>query len=138
MPLFHKNPSDSPVGLEVIIETAHPDPDVPSVAVTALRFPFRIGRLAKPSGGHRLAPDALYLDDPRPHNVSRDHCALELKKGTLWVRDCGSTLGTEVNGQPIGKRFPSMFAELAEGENTLILGSSHSPHQFRVTVVRTG
>ena len=47
----------------------------------------------------------------RPHNdlqidhpaVSGEHAALVIQGGECWIEDLGSTNGTRVNGQPIGK-----------------------------------
>ncbi|MCB1076332.1 MAG: FHA domain-containing protein [Verrucomicrobiae bacterium] len=106
-------------------------------SVMPKRFPFRFGRLedfARVS--HRWLPEILQVDDPQPHNVSREHCELSERSGKVWVRDLDSRLGAQVNGRHIGRNFPSFSAQLHEGENELILGRSHRGPRFRITVTR--
>jgi predicted component of type VI protein secretion system len=43
----------------------------------------------------------LVLDDLR---VSRQHAALIVRRGELWVEDLGSTNGTSVDGEPVRVR----------------------------------
>jgi len=50
------------------------------------------------------------------------------------VRDLRSTLGTIVNGQPIGDHFRSDDAPLRAGENEVIAGGVESPFVFSVFV----
>ncbi|MCB1076844.1 MAG: FHA domain-containing protein, partial [Verrucomicrobiae bacterium] len=107
MPFFsRKRPGELSPDFEVTIESLPVDSpfEVEDVAVTVRHFPFRIGRMAKPGTGHRLTSDSLMLDDPRPHNVSREHCVLEAVDGHLTVRDLNSTLGTELNAIILGDR----------------------------------
>ena len=46
------------------------------------------------------------LDDTGPFRLSRNHFMIEQRHEGYHVRDLRSTLGTIVNGQPIGDHFP--------------------------------
>lgn len=114
-----------------------PDSESPDVSITIRHLPFLIGRVPGTGGGHRVAADSLLLDDPRPHHVSRDHCRIERAgHGVIIVRDCESTLGTQVNGKRIGLHHPSDSAPLREGDNEVLLGGAHSPQRFVIRVTR--
>ena len=104
-----------------------------NVAIT--RFPFRIGR--RPDGEQAMAfgRTDLLLADSRPYGVSRGHCLIECKGRVYFVRDCGSRLGTIVNGVEIGANGKEFIAPLLPGENMLTLGLADSSHQY---VVRIG
>jgi pSer/pThr/pTyr-binding forkhead associated (FHA) protein len=52
----------------------------------------------------------------------------------LVVRDLNSSLGTTVNGQPIGSNFRSDVAELRSGQNRVIAGGIDSEFAFTVFV----
>jgi pSer/pThr/pTyr-binding forkhead associated (FHA) protein len=52
----------------------------------------------------------------------------------ILVRDLSSTLGTIVNGQPLGRDFPVDSAPLRQGENSVVAGGAGSPFAFVVTV----
>ena len=51
------------------------------------------------------------------------------------MRDLCSTLGTIVNGEPIGEHFRSDDAPLRAGENEVIAGGVDSPFVFSVLMV---
>jgi CRP-like cAMP-binding protein len=98
------------------------------------KFPFRIGRDTDhegPSGFNRVD---LALTDHRPYSVSRGHCLIERKGGGYFVRDCGSRLGTIVNGTPLGADATETTAPLVPGENRLVLGTEGGHHEYLVTV----
>ena len=97
-------------------------------------FPFKIGREGNLGPDSPFGLNDLFLKDRIPWNVSRNHCAIERRGGTVLVKDRGSNVGTVVNGTPIGVRFTKVAAELNPGENELILGVKSSPHVFTVTV----
>jgi pSer/pThr/pTyr-binding forkhead associated (FHA) protein len=64
-----------------------------------------------------LQPD-LKLDDTVPFRLSRNHFMIERRKGSYYVRDLSSRLGTIVNGEPIGEHFRGDDgAPLRAGEN---------------------
>ena len=53
--------------------------------------------------------------DSLPYQVSRNHCAINMAPdGSLLIMDRGSTLGTIVNGKPIGHRAGTLEAVLTE------------------------
>ena len=100
------------------------------------KFPFRIGR---EMGSDHDGPSSfgrvdLALPDHRPYSVSRGHCLIERKADGYFVRDCGSRLGTVVNGTPIGGDSTETTAPLTPGENHLILGPEHGRHAYRITI----
>lgn len=100
--------------------------------IKATRFPFRIGR--RNDDGRLFSRMDLPLYDQRPYVVSRSHCRIECNGGGFFVRDCGSLLGTIVNGVSIGTEFPNFMAALSKGENTITIGAEGSPHQYLVVI----
>jgi hypothetical protein len=52
-----------------------------------------------------------------PFRLSRNYFMIERRDGSYCVRDLRSTLGTIVNGQPIGEHFRHDDAPLRVGEN---------------------
>ena len=54
-----------------------------------------------------------------------------------YLRDLHSTLGTIVNGQPIGDQFFTEEVLLPIGENEVIAGGAHSPFVFSVFIPMT-
>jgi hypothetical protein len=57
---------------------------------------------------------------------------IEKRDGNCYVRELRSTLGTIVNGEPIGDHFRGDDAPLRAGENEVIAGSVESPFVFSV------
>jgi len=108
----------------------HPD----GLRVEISRFPYRIGRRPEGENGMAFGRTDLLLRDERPYSVSRGHCLIECKGRVYFVRDCGSRLGTIVNGVEIGSNGAEFIAPLGPGENTLILGPGESAHQYVVTI----
>jgi CRP/FNR family transcriptional regulator, cyclic AMP receptor protein len=96
--------------------------------------PFIVGRGSVAREGlSALQPD-LKLDDTMPFRLSRNHFMIENRDGSYYVRDLRSTLGTIVNGQPIGEHFRSDEAPLRAGENEVIAGGVDSRFAFSVLV----
>jgi CRP/FNR family cyclic AMP-dependent transcriptional regulator len=95
-------------------------------------LPFVVGR--GPVTGEGLPPlqPDLKLDDTPPFRLSRNHFMIEKRDGSYHVRDLRSTLGTIVNGQPIGNHFRTDDAPLRAGENEVIAGGVDSPFVFSV------
>jgi CRP/FNR family transcriptional regulator, cyclic AMP receptor protein len=95
-------------------------------------LPFTVGRQP---GGHEAAtaitPD-LAIPERVPYRLSRAHFSLVEQGGQVLVRDLNSTLGTIVNGRPLGREFSADSAPLHKGENTLIAGGTGSPFAFVV------
>jgi len=110
--------------------TQHPD----GLRMAITKFPFRIGRRSEDEGGMPFGRTDLLLRDTRPYSVSRGHCVIECKGSRYFVRDCGSRLGTIVNGMEIGSNGSSFVAPLAAGENTLVIGPAESAHQYVLSV----
>jgi CRP/FNR family cyclic AMP-dependent transcriptional regulator len=97
-------------------------------------LPFVVGRgpIAR-EGLPPLQPD-LKLNDNVPFRLSRNHFMIEKRDGSYYVRDLRSTLGTIVNGEPIGEHFRGDDAPLRVGENEVIAGGVDSPFVFSVFI----
>ena len=97
-------------------------------------LPFIVGR--GPVAGEGLPPlqPDLKLDDTVPFRLSRNHFMIEKRDGNYYVRDLCSTLGTIVNGEPIGDHFRGDDAALRAGENEVIAGGVDSPFVFSVFI----
>jgi hypothetical protein len=97
-------------------------------------LPFVGGR--GPVAGEGLPPlqPDLKLDDTVPFRLSRNHFMIENRDGSYYVRDLCSTLGTIVNGEPIGDHFRGDDAPLRAGENEVIAGGVDSPFVFSVFI----
>jgi CRP/FNR family transcriptional regulator, cyclic AMP receptor protein len=61
---------------------------------------------------------------------------IENRGGSYHVRDLRSTLGTIVNGEPIGNHFRIDDVPLRAGENEVIAGGVDSPFVFSVLIGR--
>jgi hypothetical protein len=59
---------------------------------------------------------------------------IEKRDGCYYVHDLSSTLGTIVNGEPIGNHFRGDDAALQAGENEVIAGGVDSPFVFSVFI----
>lgn len=97
-------------------------------------LPFIVGR--GPVAGEGLPPlqPDLKLDDTVPFRLSRNHFMIEKRDANYHVRDLCSTLGTIVNGEPIGDHFRGDDAPLRTGENEVIAGGVDSPFVFSVFI----
>ena len=98
------------------------------------QFPFLVGR--RPWPGEKMprrVPDLL-LDDQKPFRISRQHFAIASDHGGFVVRDLDSSLGTLVNGEPIGSHFRTDVAELRLGENRIVAGGFDSDFAFAAVV----
>jgi hypothetical protein len=97
-------------------------------------LPFVVGRT--PVAGENPAPlqPDLKLDDSAPFRLSRNHFLIEKRDGSYHVRDLFSTLGTLVNGEPVGTHFRTDDAPLRPGENEVIAGGVDSSFVFSVFV----
>ena len=84
------------------------------------------------------------LDDTAPFRLSRNHFVIEKRDGGYHVRDLCSSLGTIVNGEPIGHYVRAdastawghlaSDAPLRPGENEVIAGGADSPFVFSVFI----
>jgi hypothetical protein len=110
-------------------------------------LPFIVGR--RPVAGETLPPwqPDLELNDAAPFRLSRNHFIIEEHDGKYRVRDLCSTLGTIVNGEPIGHHlradastawgYLASDAPLRAGENEIIAGGADSPFVFSVFIAST-
>lgn len=98
--------------------------------IEVTQLPFKVGR--KPAKGETAPSDNndLAIEDTRPFNLSRRHFAIEQTRRGLIVRDCGSHLGTLVNGVRIGGQAGVDVAILKGGSNEIVAGADNSPYRF--------
>jgi CRP/FNR family transcriptional regulator, cyclic AMP receptor protein len=96
--------------------------------------PFVVGRRPVEGEGLPLWQPDLMFDDTAPFRLSRNHFVIEKRDGGYHVRDLCSTLGTIVNGEPIGDHFRTDDALLRTGENEVIVGGVDSPFVFAVSL----
>jgi len=97
-------------------------------------LPFTVGRQHDGNEPAAVITPHLAIPEDAPHRLSRAHFSLINDSGNIFVRDLNSTLGTTVNGQPLGHNFPVDSAPLRKGENTLVAGGDGSPFAFVVTL----
>jgi CRP/FNR family transcriptional regulator, cyclic AMP receptor protein len=97
-------------------------------------LPFVVGRGPVARAGDPPLHPNLKLDDAVPFRLSRNHFMIEKRDGSYYVHDLRSTLGTIVNGQPIGEHFRSDDAPLQAGENEVIAGGVDSRFVFSVLI----
>jgi len=97
-------------------------------------LPFIVGRRPVPGEGQPIWQPDLMLDDTAPFRLSRNHFTIEKREGSYHLRDLCSTLGTIVNGEPIGTHFRTDDAPLRAGENEVIAGGVDSPFVFSVSI----
>jgi hypothetical protein len=103
-------------------------------AIPVEKLPFVVGRVHLNSeGASPTAPDLLIEDNP-PFRLSRQHFMIARSGEKSVVSDLGSTLGTIVNGQPIGHHFMRDTAPLIPGNNEVVAGGRGSLFQFVVSV----
>lgn len=102
--------------------------------IPVARLPFLVGRLpVEDEAAPSQRPDLL-IEDEEPFRLSRQHFMIARSGDRLLVSDLGSTLGTIVNGRPIGHDFMTDAAPLRRGENHVIAGGWGSPFEFLVSV----
>jgi CRP/FNR family cyclic AMP-dependent transcriptional regulator len=97
-------------------------------------LPFVVGRATEPGEAAPAMKPHLVLEDSIPYRLSRAHFTIAKGAAGYVVRDLNSTLGTLVNGKPIGHHFASDTAPLRQGENTIMAGGSESPFAFSILV----
>jgi CRP/FNR family cyclic AMP-dependent transcriptional regulator len=97
-------------------------------------LPFVVGRRPVEGEGAPLWEPDLTLNDTTPFRLSRNHFIIEVRDGDFHVRDLCSTLGTIVNGEPIGNHFPTDDVLLRAGENEVVAGGVDSPFVFSVFI----
>ncbi|MBI3453425.1 MAG: cyclic nucleotide-binding domain-containing protein [Rhodospirillales bacterium] len=107
---------------------------LPREGITVDEFPFRIGRRTTKSESRHAMSSHLELDEEQPFYLSRLHFAVD---ETAWgpvVVDCGSRLGTRVNGELVGGTADEVRAPLNPGENTIVPGNEKSTLRFKIVV----
>lgn len=98
-------------------------------------FPFYIGRRRETAAVDVFQKNQLAIYDEQPYSISRNHCAIEMIDGSVYVRDRGSYAGTIVNGKRINGNGTSVDrVELNAGENSLILGGAKSKIRLKVVI----
>lgn len=105
-------------------------------SVEIVKFPFKIGRDGFGDRGFdpSTIKNDLSIPDGEPFQVSRKHCIIEREGECFYVRDTGSSLGTIVNGTPIGVKYASLSEVLVFGKNNIILGTARSPFKFQIQI----
>jgi CRP-like cAMP-binding protein len=98
------------------------------------RLPFRVGRETVKGETAPTEENDLALADEKPFNLSRRHFSIEQSRRGLIVRDCGSHLGTVVNGVRIGGAGGISIAILQSGDNEIVAGAEGSPYRFTLQV----
>ena len=104
--------------------------------VSVVKFPFCVGRLPKANEPRPAIPMDLSLPDSTPLRLSRRHFSLDRSREGYIVRDLGSTLGTEVDGEFLGEQFGRDYKDLRMGENIVTAGGLGSPFTFKVLLAR--
>ena len=124
----------SGVSITLIARSDRLRSQIGSSPINVSSLPFVVGRV--PAGDEGLPPRQpdLLVEDKEPFRLSRDHFIIEYRDDRLVVSDLGSTLGTVVNGQPIGWDFMRDSAPLHRGENRIIAGGRGSPFEFLISV----
>ena len=98
------------------------------------QFPFLVGRRPWPGEKIPRRVPNLLLDDRKPFRISRQHFEIVSDHGGFVVRDLDSSLGTSVNGEPIGSHFRTDVAELGPGQNRIVAGGINSEFAFTALV----
>ena len=106
------------------------------LSIEIVKFPFKIGRDGFGDRGFdpSTIKNDLSIPDGEPFQVSRKHCIIEREGECFYVRDTGSSLGTIVNGTPIGVKNASLCELLVLGKNNIILGTARSPFKFQIEI----
>jgi len=106
-------------------------------AMQLAKFPFCIGRkmYSPPHQPEIFSANDFEISDTLPFQVSRNHCSIEREGDRYFVRDRGSTLGTIVNGVPLGVKSERLTHDLLPGSNELVVGSKHSPYIFQIDLI---
>lgn len=134
----HDGPLAAPgVWREVRVKPLTPETrnTMPRRGIVVREFPFGIGR--KPLR-HQQTPRtemSLMLIDNKPYNLSRSHFVIEHGPDALMVRDVGSHLGTEVNGERIGVDNILNAMVLRMGENEVAAGGDDTPFRFIIEIL---
>ena len=105
---------------------------IPKEGLAITKFPFTVGRSSDGSPSPPTSETELNLPDSPPFRLSPQHFSLDDSSEGYVVKDWGSNLGTEVNGEFLGEGFGHDRTLLKKGENLIIAGGVHSPFVFKV------
>lgn len=110
------------------------EPLMPRDGIVVDRLPFSVGREPGEREGIPEMPVNLVIKDSKPYRISRMHFSVVRRNGNVIVQDLNSALGTEVNGEFLGRYFGTDVVTLKSGENTITAGGSKSPFTFRLVL----
>jgi hypothetical protein len=130
---------EGPVNLRLTLFSAGPSTEghLPVEGLSIDEFPFVVGRRVENPASPAPYIQML-LDDKSPFRLSRIHFAFERDaNGRIGVRDLGSTLGTQVNGEFLGGDAPRDRAPLEYGDNVVLAGGENSPFAFRAMIAES-
>lgn len=102
--------------------------------ISITHFPFVVGRVPLPEEADPPRSPDLQIRDHVPFRLSRDHFAIQQTRSGFSVSDLDSTLGTIVNGKPIGSHFMQDTASLQHGENRVTAGGDGSLFDFVILI----
>ena len=124
------------VGQRVMLLADSPrtEDSVPRDGIIVEEFPFYVGRVPEKWEGKPSVDLGLAIEESEPFRLSRVHFSIRQHEGAFLLSDPGSTMGTLVNGEFIGRHAPQDFVRLYEGENQILAGGGDSPFGFRVIV----
>lgn len=105
---------------------------IPKEGIAITKFPFTVGRSTDEFPSPSTSETELKLPDSPPFRLSPQHFSLDCSPQGYEVKDWGSSLGTEVNGEFLGEAFGHDRTILKKGENLIIAGGVHSPFVFKV------
>lgn len=108
---------------------------MPAHGILITELPFRVGRPAiddEPPPPYHIH---LSLDDERPFKLSRLHFLIDETPDGPVIIDCGSRLGTVVNGLFIHGAGSDAQAPLRIGTNLVVAGGRASEYRFKIVVL---
>lgn len=133
--VYEEAPADShDLGLKILANSELVATGFPKNGLAVTDFPFHVGREPAPKETAPSFKIDLTIHDQPPYRLSRIHFCIEKNKQGFLVRDLGSTLGTQVNGEFLGNDFARDSRQLQHGENVVIAGGLGSPFAFPVFV----
>ncbi len=101
-----------------------------SGVIRITKVPFYIGRASRQSV---FESRDLSLHDREPYQISRNHCAIVFNH-QYYLVDSGSTMGTTVDGERIGKTAAKRSMPLPPGTHRVALGGRDSRYIFDLEV----
>ena len=121
-------------GLKLFPNSEFVSPFISLEGLEVTEFPFNVGRKPQPQEPDPPIGINLSLPDQVPFRLSRMHFSLEQGPQGYRVRDLGSKLGTQVNGEYLGHHFAHDGSNLKPGENLIIAGGLGSRFAFRICI----